>query len=206
MIARLIATGCASLALSACVSVLPESGPPPDIYRLSSPAAGTAVGERLSWIVELPTPLAPEAYRTDRIALSQDGVRISYVADARWSASAPQLLQSLMVDSFNADGRVRAAVRPEDAVSAAVELRLEVRHFEAVYRDGPRQPPTAELLMSAKLVDARSRTLIATEPFTATEVAGGLELDAIVSALDTVAHRAANAVIDWTVANDAAGD
>ena len=206
MIARFIALSCASIALSACVSVLPESGPPPDIYRLSLPTLGAPEGEPVAWIVELPTPRAPEAYSTDRIAVSQDGVRISYVADARWSASAPQLLQSLMVDSFNADGRVRAAVRPEDAVNAGVELRLELHHFEAVYRDGPRRPPTAELHMNAKLVDARSRRLMAAKPFTTSAIAAGLELDAIVSALDTVAHENAAAVIGWTIANGSTDD
>ncbi|MCG8443980.1 MAG: ABC-type transport auxiliary lipoprotein family protein [Caulobacterales bacterium] len=202
---RALLAAFAAWGLAGCVSVLPESGPPPEIYRLSIPPGEPTRADLADWIVEVPEPLAPKAFSTDRIAVSQDGVRIAYVAGARWAAPAPTLVQNLVVETFDASGAIRAATRPEDGVEARYELRLEIQSFEAAYRDGDRRPPTAEIRVRAKLVDTGDRKLVAAQSFEVSERADAMELGAIVTALDAAAGELAGALVGWAVDHGAIG-
>lgn len=193
----------ASGGLAGCVSLIPEGGPPPQIYRLSPPAAEPVPGPaaRRPWTVEVATPTAPRALAADRIAVSPDGAEIAFAAGARWSEPTPQLLQSVMVNAFDADGRVLAAVRPEDGVRASCDLRLEIEAFEAVYLDGEDAPPTVAIRVRARLINPSTRTLTATSVFEVMEPADEARLRAIVASFETAVQAVASTVVDWTLDN-----
>ena len=196
---RPIAVLTAALLAGACVNVLPESGPPPSIYRLTVPDhAPTA--ERATWSIEIPRPMAPQALSTDRIALTDGPGDIAYAAGSRWEAVTPRVFQDLMLEAFDASGRVRAAVRPEDGVRTEYELRIDIRRFEADYRNGYKSAPTATVRLDAKLIDTRTRQLVAARGFRASEASNSVRMGDIVVAFNNAAARTAAEVIDWTVA------
>ena len=196
---RAVWIAAASLALSGCVSLLPEGGPPPDIYRLSHPDHEHAAGEPVTWAVEVPRPMASKALSTDRIALVIERGSIAFVANARWEAAAPRLFQELIVSTFTASDRVRAAVRPEDGVRTEYELRIDLSRFEAAYRDGAGAPPTVIVMFDAKLIDTRTRDLVAAKAFRSLEPASSVQMTDIVDAFDAAASRAADDLVAWSV-------
>jgi cholesterol transport system auxiliary component len=189
----------AALAASACVSVLPEAGPPPNIYRMTLPDLPPADIEPADWSIEISRPMAPQALSTDRIALSDGPGDVAYAAGARWEAVTPRIVQDLLLDTFDSSGRVRAAVRPEDGVRTEYELRVDIRRFEATYRNGMDEPPTAIVRFDAKLIDTRTRRLVAAKGFRAGELSTSVRLGDIVVALNNAAARCAAEMADWAV-------
>ena len=197
---RLIfAAPAAALALTACVSLFPDSGDPPQVYRLSAPSPTPGADERWAWTVEVAPAIAERALSSNRVAVSTDGVEVAYAAGARWSAATPRLIQNLIIDTLSADGRILAAVRPEDGVRASCELRLELASFEAVYEDGEGAPPTANVNIRAMLITPGSRRLAAASNFVSEVRAGDVRMRAIISAMDEAAHAAAGQLVEWTL-------
>lgn len=195
----IIAAPAAALALAACVSLFPDSGDPPQVYRLSAPTPAPTAEERRAWTVEVAPAIAERALSSNRVAVSTDGVEVAYAAGARWSAATPRLIQNLIIDTLSSDGRILAAVRPEDGVRASCELRLELASFEAVYENGEAAAPTANVNIRAMLIAPGTRRLAAASNFTSQVRAGDVRMRAIISAMDEAAHDAANQLVDWTL-------
>jgi len=215
----LILAGAASVALAGCVSVLPGAGPAPDVYRLGMTPQGAVVrvaqasngaehrASPMGWVVMVPTPLAPRALNTDRIAVSMSQGRVSYAAAARWDEPAPRLVQEVVIVGLEADPRIRAAVRPEDGVQGAYELRLDLRRFEAVYAHGDAAAPTVEVRMRARLIHRDNRELAATTQFSASARASENRVSAITAAFDRALDEVTGQLVTWTVdASDEAHD
>lgn len=214
----LILAGTASVALAGCVSVLPDAGPAPDVYRLGMSPQGAVVRVAqasnevdrvapMGWVVMVPTPLAPRALNTDRIAVSMSQGRVSYAAAARWDEPAPRLVQEVVIVGLEADPRIRAAVRPEDGVQGAYELRLDLRRFEAVYANGDAAAPTVEVRMRARLIHRDNRELAATTQFSASARASENRVSAITAAFDRALGEVTGQLVSWTIdASDDAHD
>ena len=147
-------------ALAGCVSVLPEPPPPPRIYQLTAGPA-TAVGPQAltasSVVVAVALPGGPRALMGSEIAWSTDGV-LRYVAGAEWAGRAPDLLQAALAEAVDGSGLVRAGVRSGAGVRADYEIAWDVTAFQVEEEDGA---ITARFAAVARLVDARTRLLVA---------------------------------------------
>jgi cholesterol transport system auxiliary component len=201
-----LSVAAAGLLAAGCVSVLPEAGPAPEIYRLEGEMRDARVAAladgapvRGDLTVLIPEPLAPRALATDRIAVIMTGEQISYAAGARWNERAPRVVQECILTAFEEDPRVRAAVRPEDGVQSRYEVRLDLRAFEAVYRDGAGAAPTAEVSLRAKLVDRQTRELLASSRIDAEQRAEDNRMGAIITAFAGAMDDAGRRVVAWTV-------
>jgi len=212
------------LALIGCISVLPDAGPPPDVYRLGmfSPRIVALAPSRIEtgvetgfepgeagngWVVMVPPPMAARALNTDRIAVSMSEGRVSYAAAVRWDEPAPRVVQEAVIARYESDGRVRAAVRPEDGVKGTYELRLDLRRFEAVYADGEGAAPTVEVRLRARLILRENRHLVATSSFSASTRASENRMSAIVDAFQSALDEVTGDVVAWSLeAGDAASE
>jgi cholesterol transport system auxiliary component len=152
----------AAIALSAgCAgSVLTSGNEPPETYRLDGPAL-FAAGGTLPLALGVARPRATSSLDTERVAVVRAGGGFDYFAGMRWADAAPQMLQSLLVRAFTADGRFATTVASPSRVPTDLLLDLELRSFEAVYAraDGP---PLVRVELQATLVDGRKGTRLAT--------------------------------------------
>jgi cholesterol transport system auxiliary component len=200
----------AGLLAAGCVSVLPDVGPAPQIYRLDGSSAGGVRAASLEAVeqsdvtVMVAEPMAPRALSTDRIAVVMGGGTLSYAAGSRWNERAPRVIQERILRAFEDDGRIAAAVRPEDAVQSRYEVRLDLLRFEAVYRDGDAAAPTVVAELRGKLIDRQSRDLVASMRFEAERRASDNRMGAIVVAFEMAMDDVGRTVVDWTLAADAA--
>ncbi|WP_323762728.1 ABC-type transport auxiliary lipoprotein family protein [Maricaulis sp.] len=202
---RAALVGLSALSVSACVSLLPESEPV-SVYRLSSPEPVALRGD--SWtVIEIDVPNAPRGLSGDQIAIMQDGSSLAYIHGARWISPTPRLLQSLLIDSFNAhDGRL-APTRSDDGIRADYELRLDMQEFEAVYDRGADAAPLIRVRISARLVAEQGRRFAGARVVTAEVRAAANRTSSIVLAFDEAAHSASREIADWTAGRTAhAGD
>ena len=186
----------AALSVSACVSLLPESTPSA-VYRLSSPEARAWTGEGRTVIAIVP-PQAPRGLAGDEIAIQMADGHIAYMAASRWIAPAPRILQTLVVDTFNASDSRLAPVLPEDGVRADYELRLDLREFEAVYDQGDGRAPLIRVRLAARLVARDGRRLAGSSVFVGEARASANRVGSIVAAFDQAATQVSRELSDWT--------
>jgi cholesterol transport system auxiliary component len=193
--------GLAAAFLAGCVSLLPEAEPV-SVYRLSSPEPHEWPGR--DWtIVEIEAPSAPRGLSGDSIAIIASGQSISYIAGARWISPAPGLLQSLIIDTFNATQPDLAPARPDDGVRGDFELRLDMRQFEAVYDRGQSSAPVVRVRLAARLIAERGRRFVGARVFSAEVRASANRTGAIIDAFDAAASEVSTEIAAWTAATAA---
>jgi cholesterol transport system auxiliary component len=190
-------------ALAGCASLLPQPAAPPRLYTLTAigdfPAGLPKVGAQL--LVD--TPAAQASLDSTRIALSRTPTSIDYFADAAWTDRAPLMVQSLLVESLENSGRITAIARESLALRADFILKPELRHFEAVYRQGA-EAPQALVQINVKLVAMPDRTIVGQRTVEGTAAAARNDIADIVTAFDAAFHQAARQIVDWTLGGLAA--
>jgi len=144
-----------------CVSVLPEPPAPPRIYTLSADPAGTLAPPPASApadsVIAVALPAGPRALMGAEIAWRTDGV-VAFVAGAEWAGRAPDLLQALLAETVDGSGLVQAGVRAGAGVRADYEIVWDLSAFHIEEQGGEQ---SAHFAAVARLVDARSRALVA---------------------------------------------
>jgi len=153
-----------AFALTACIS-LPfgnKDRAPSSIYTLhasqSSKAEARASNRRGATVV-VPKPELPAGFDTERIALFLDqGRRLDYYADAKWSARLDDLLQDFLIQKAQQDlpGKV---VGSPDLAAAKYKLALKVDDFEPVYMDAPDKAPRLDVAMTVTVVTLPGETV-----------------------------------------------
>ena len=196
-----------ALLLGGCAGgLLTSDAEPPETSRLhhaglaaakpaqasTPPAVGSAPlvpQQALPLVLVVSRPRASATLDTDRIATMPGDNRFDYYADARWSESAPQMLQHALVDSLTADGTFDAVLAAPARVPTEILLDLELRRFEAV-TTGTGGAPVVHVQMQANLVDSRRSVRIASFMSEATARASENRLSVVIDAFD-----AASAVV-----------
>lgn len=139
----------AGLALSACVSVLPEPTAPDALYRIEA-------AEDYSGLQSHVTVREPEAPRLlagqGLVSEASDGA-LRLIPGVEWSGSATRQLQLAMIDSFEV-GTGGHALLPELGVIAPVELASQLKVFNL-------RGEIAVCEMTASLVTSGKRDLLA---------------------------------------------
>ncbi len=195
---RLLLAGASSLALSGCsASDLLGSAAEPKLYVLRiHPAA--APGPKVQWALSVLRPDAAAGLDTDRIAISRPPTRLDYYADAAWPANLPTLVQSAILQAFEASGRLDKVAPDSDAAHADYDLATDLRSFGARY-DQPNGAPTAVVRIQARLLNAVTRDVVDNIDASAEVPAAQNSIDAAVEALDHALGRALAQIVAWAL-------
>ncbi len=182
----------AGAALAGCGGLLPQVNEPVPLYTLS---AVTEFGQSLPkvhWQLVVGTPVASADLDTTRIALTRSPGVVEYFAKGAWADNAPVLLQTKLIESFEASGSIVAIGRDASGLKPDYVLQSELRDFQAEF-DG--EQPTAHLRLAAKLVRMPDRRIIATVTIDQRVPAAGGSLAQIVDAFDRAAGEAFQEVV-----------
>jgi cholesterol transport system auxiliary component len=195
---KLLAAAAAGLA--GCSSVVQSIAPAaPKLYVLTRkttfPSDLPTVADQL--LVDL--PIAPAEIDSTRIALSRSPTTIDYFADAAWPDRAPAMVQLLLVESFEATGRIVGVGRAEGTLRADYVLMTELRRFLAVYDGAAAGPPKIEVRLLGRLVRNLDHLIIGTVLGERTQPAAHNSTDAIVEAFDEALGGAMKDVVSWTL-------
>jgi cholesterol transport system auxiliary component len=194
-IASTLAAAALAVSLVGCVSLFPKAKPS-QLYSFKTAVAEAAAAPKPPAVTVLraPTTFARSA-STDRI-LTRTGNQTAYISEARWSAPASVLFDEALAAAFD-NGTVRLATRGEPGPSDAI-LRVEVRTFEADYRDGAEAAPTAVVEARATLTSLKDRNLVGTKLFRAEHKANDNRTGPIVEAYDAAVGDLMNQLVRWT--------
>ncbi|QJE73152.1 hypothetical protein HHL28_08685 [Aerophototrophica crusticola] len=197
----------AALPLAGCNATrLLDAGRPPNLYTLTPAREFSAGLPRVPWQLLVETPLSNTAINTTRIALGQDGNRITYFADANWIDTAPEMVQLLLVESLENSNRIVAVGIEASGLRSDFVLKTDLRDFAADYGAGAPGTgiPAAMVRINAKLVRMPRRTIVASDTFEAQVPAAGPNFAQVIQAFDTALETVLRRVVEWTLRQGAA--
>jgi cholesterol transport system auxiliary component len=177
--------------------VLPDP-PPAQIYRLSPLTNDRPKGRQLHKRLVVDIPTASESLDTDRIALIRDRTRFDYYANSLWTDRVPVLLQALLVQVFENDGRIAAVARDASALTPDYVLETEIRDFQARYAGRGEQSPAVVVALAFSLVRMPDHRMVEQTVISESAPASSNSLDGVVETFDIVVGRVLMRSIAWT--------
>lgn len=194
---RRMMTAASLMSLTGCSLI--SDPPPPQMYRLSptdpDPAGPTV--RRGSLAVD--TPAAPENLDSNRIALTRGATRFDYFADATWTDRVPALLRTLLVEAFEATGRIADVWTDPDGMTAGYLLQTQVRAFTARYDDAAVRPPVVDVSLDLRLVHLPGQRTVGRRLIDSQSPAVQNELSSVVQAFDVATAKALTRCVTWTL-------
>lgn len=188
----------ATLALGACQSLIPGANrTPPRLYDLTPKSTFDKSLPRITSQIIIETPSASSGLTTSRIAVKERAVTLDYYALSEWTDVAPNLVQTLMVESFENSKRALSVAREGSGLRADFILKPEMREFQAELFRGPE--PVINVRINVKLVRMPSREIIANATFQTEFKAKSGKIDDIVEAFDDALGKVLKRVVEWTV-------
>jgi cholesterol transport system auxiliary component len=156
----LLVSSASAFVLSACSNIIgpPNSAP---LYLLdprNPPAQG---GTPVRWQLTVVLPLASDSLDTMRIMLVQPSGQMDYYANSYWQDRLPFLIQGSLVEAFEESGRLPAVGRDSEGLKSDYLLVTDIRDFQARYAAAD-AAPVAVVRIVAKVVAARTRTIVLT--------------------------------------------
>lgn len=171
-----------------------KPAPPADVYDLSA-SPQLPPGPAAEWQLVIGEPSAIPALNTDRILLRRGANVIEYAANSKWSARAPNLVQTQLVRAFDNSRRIVGVSRASLGLRGDFELTGELREFDVVYAGGR---PSARIGLDLKLV-RRPFGVVAMRSFQAAEPTSANSLTQIAAAFDRGLSKLLAEAVVWTL-------
>lgn len=182
-------------ALSGCGFSLIDTQPPPEIYDLSAPEM-SAQGAPVAWQLIVEEPSAIRAFGTNRIALKHSDNSIQYFKGARWSDRGPSLFQARLIETFEDTGRIMSVGGETSGINAKYRLKSNLRDFHADVGGGA---TTVMISVSVKLLNARTRNVIATTLVERQIKSRSGKIGDVVMAFDEAVRGVASETTEWVL-------
>jgi len=198
---RLLPVWLLFFALTGCASWLGsgDAREHPAIYAPTPHLALNRDGPTLDASVLIAAPSAAPMLDSPRIVVRLAGDELQYLRGARWSRPAPELLQDALLHVLEDSGRLQVA-RQDSGFSADWLLVMDLRRFEADYRQGP--VPNIEIVVSAKLLNRKDKRIIAWNILTHSESAQASSTEAIINAFGEGLSQMTLKLAEWVFMAD----
>ncbi len=204
-LARATTLGAALGALAGCAALnsLTGASTPLDAYTLTPLSGAGAGGGSRHLVVELPT--ASGAITTDRILVTPSPLQAAYLPGARWVDSAPELIQTLVVQTLQSSGAFRLVGRTPMGLFPDNTLLTELRAFQA--ESGPLEGPpyVVRIAVTMTLVRDADGVIVAARNFEGSAGAGSDQPVVIAAAFDAAMDRLMRDAAPWIAATAGGG-
>lgn len=188
-------------ALSGCALANVASEPAPQLFMLTAAhpnAAGAAVAPAANLLVD--DFSATAAIDVPRIAFQPNPNEIKYYAGARWSDRAPQMIQSLMVETLENSGRFAFVAARGSEIRGDYLLKGDIRQFAAEAK-GEQTSVRVDFLV--RLIRIDDRSILASRDFNVSVPVTGSGIASVVAAYDAALHQNLNEIMLWASAETA---
>lgn len=193
----LAAVLCAGAAATGCGVTLFDKEAP-DLFVLTPKNTFTASLPTVDWQLTVELPLADAGINTSRIATRRSPVKIDYYQSANWIDTAPRMVQTLLVESFENSGHIVGVGRQSAALRADYTLLLELREFQAEYINGEALP-SAHVRLNAKMVRLPQRVIVAANTADYSARARSGRMADVVQAFDEALGKTLKTTVEWAL-------
>lgn len=185
-------------ATAACTQgLLPGNADPPKLFVLTPKSTYPKDLPKVDWQLTIDLPVAEAGLNTARIALRRSPISMEYYARANWIDTAPTMVQTLLVESFENSNKIVSIGRQSVTLRPDFSLLTELREFQAEYFK-PGQP-NIRVRLNAKLVKMPQRIIIGTRTFESVIPAAGSDLPSVVGAFDDALGKVLKKTVVWTL-------
>jgi cholesterol transport system auxiliary component len=192
---RALIAACA-LTLAGCS--IPGAGEPAQLYTLTPKNTFDDALPRVEWQLVVERPVAAAGLNSQRIALQRSAVTLDYFARANWTDSAPQLVQTLLIESFDNTGKIKAVTRESSQLRADYVLQTDLREFQAEY-DKAGAAPLVRVRLSGKLIRMPDRSIIGSETVERSVRAEKGDMESVVLAFDEALGKVMKRMVEWSL-------
>ena len=196
MILRWAACMVAAASLSAC-QLIDAATEPTDLYTVTPKSTFDPDLPAVYWQLAVEVPASAASLNTGRIAIAMTPTSIDYYAKVAWTDRAPLMVQTRIVDSFEATRKIVAVARESIELRANYVLQPDLRNFEAMYFYG--QPPIVKVRIIAKLVRMPDRQIIGVASFERCVRARADKVPKVVEAFDQALGSVIKRLVSWTL-------
>jgi len=192
LLSALLLGGCATL------TSITDATTPLQAYGLRAPAAAPDVRGSLRRDLVIETPTTGGALDTDRILIRPDPFRAAYLPQARWTDTAPVMLQGLMLRGFSDADALRYVGRRPIGGTADYLLLSELTDFQAeLAPDG--ETVTTRLRLTARLVRETDATILGSRTIETTAPAASTDVADVVAGLDAATRAGLRDLTAWAL-------
>lgn len=186
----LVLAGIASLC-AACGSLFESKIPLAERYVIAAaPAAASPTQSAASETdLAIGRPDVAPGLDTDRIAVLR-GRQLEYFRGAQWGGSVTEVVQALLVSSFQDQHLFHSVTSEQARVSSNYMLDVEVRDFQAEYGEG-RASPEVRVTLVGRIIRIKDRQLVDTLVATASRPARENRMNVVAAAFESAAQEVA---------------
>ena len=147
-----------------------------------------------AWSLGIEPPQALMGLDSERIAYRAGPHEIQYYADATWIDLAPEMVQRVLVRSFQNRTKLDVGARAIGGIAPDFLLTSVLQDFQA---DGGKG---AQVTLVASLSPAGRRRVVHTKAFEGKATAADERIESVVAAFDEAMGRVTGDLIAWTLA------
>jgi len=184
-----------SASLSACVSILPDPAPAPSVYRLASGVNAVTAAANAE-IIRIDRPSSTQIFNSSDIVITEDGQKLSAVAQAQWSEATPIIIQNTMIGALEGSSQF-VGLMPTSGARTETRLHLVIKNFEANFDKGLESAPLAIVDYRVTYARADDRKLIGTHSVRKTVRAQSINVSSIVAAIEDANDAAMSDIVRW---------
>ncbi len=197
MTRRLLFTGGVASALAGCAG-LPIVKPAPQLYTLTSKSTYPEDLPSVGWQLAVERPTAPAGLSSARIAVARQPLTLDYYAGVLWVDDAPNMVQRLLIESFENSDRIVGVGRNSVSFRSDYTLKVELREFQAEYFS-PDARPLVHVRINVKLVQMPQRVIVASGDFPAKRDAPSNQMADIAATFDDTLGDVLREIVVWTL-------
>ena len=187
------------LAVAGCVNPLDfVTVEPPRLFELTPKSTFEDDLPRVDARITIDVPTAATGLNTARIAVKPTPTQFEYYARASWVDVVPVMTQTLLLQSFDNSGKIDVLGRGSYGLRADYGLLINIREFQAEYKD-QQATPEVQVKLQARLVKMPRRSTIASTSVVGLAKAKSRKMADIVVAFDEAFGRAAKDLVVWTL-------
>jgi cholesterol transport system auxiliary component len=192
-----LASGASAVVLSACSSIIgPPDAAPLYVLDPANPPAGRM--PPVHWQLTVVLPETSDSLDTTRISLLLPAGQMDYYANANWQDRLPFLVQGSLVEAFEATGRMTRVGRETEGLKSDYLMITDIRDFQARYAVAD-TPPKVEVRIVAKLLNARTRTIVQSIDAQSAIQVDQNSIASVVTAMNLALANVQSQIVEWAL-------
>ena len=136
-------------------------------------------------------PTAVPGLDSIRIPIIEGEQRINYYTGVRWAAPVPEMLQTVLVGSFEKSNSFASIFTESEAARADMQLTTDIRNFEVT----DTKTGAVRIRLVAKLIRNKDHKLLATIPVEKTATPTAYKTENIVATFNSASAEAASEIV-----------
>jgi cholesterol transport system auxiliary component len=181
-----------------CITLLPKPPKPPSVVTMRADPTIVRSQNPAPFTMGIGLPTLPALLATNKVAVRTEGGTYAFVDRLILSASAPDTLQNVILETYDRAGAARAAVRALTVARPDYEVHFDIIAFEVTQPEG-RTPGIARVEAGVRLIEVYTGRPLASTVIKAEAPAPRGDRTTPALALEAATRKMAFEAMTWSI-------